>query len=422
RPDTQTLRAFLKQRVPDYMIPTAFMWLDSVPLTPNGKVSYGALPQPPVTHSENGTQPTSFVDGVERKLAAIWAELLELPTVGRDDNFFECGGHSLLAIRLFARIEATFGLKLPLTTLFKSPTIAELAAVLQVDEGETAVYDTLIPIQTGSNGKPPIFLVHGFGGGVVGYGELARLLGEDQAVFGLQAQGMDGAAAPHESIEAMAAHYVNSIREQQPYGPYLLGGYCYGGVVAYEVARQLRVAGDEIAMLGVFEGYAPLRPGEEGNWWGSPAHLLNFLRNIPYWFSEYRQLGSTQMLARVRRKARNQMKSFGKRMGTETAVEIRDILDDESEVPAAHRHVMEAQIRARKQYQPPAYDGPVALFRTKARSLFRAHDPQMGWQKLGKEGVDLRMIEGGHNNILERPYVTSLAQALRDVLDEGENN
>ena len=233
---------------------------------------------------------------------------------------------------------------------------------------------------------------------------------------------MDGESKPHESIEAMAAHYIRSIREQQPTGPYFLGGYCYGGVVAYEVARQLRVAGDEIQLLGIFEGYAPLSPEEQGTWWGSPAHLLNFLRNIPYWFAEYRQLGSAQMLARVRRKARNKMKSFGKQMGVENGVEIRDILDDESEVPEAHRHVMEAQIRARKHYQPPAYDGSVALFRTKARSLFRAHDPQMGWQKLGKRGVDLRMIEGGHNNILERPYVDSLARALRDVLEKAEEN
>ena len=163
RPEAHTLRAFLKQYVPEYMLPTNFVWLDSLPLTPNGKINYGALPQPSIAPSANGSKPAPMADDVEGKLATIWAELLEQPAVRRDDNFFELGGHSLLAIRLFARIEAEFGFKLPLTTLFTSPTVAELAMLLQVDDGgETAVYDTLVPIQLGSNGKPPIFLVHGF--------------------------------------------------------------------------------------------------------------------------------------------------------------------------------------------------------------------------------------------------------------------
>ena len=247
------LRAFLLERVPQTMIPSAFVVLPALPLTPNGKLDDAALPAPDLSREAGAAAP---VGDIEHRLARLWENVLGIERVGVHDDFFALGGHSLMAIRLFSQIEAEFGRKLPITLLFESPTIAHLAQALRAEQ--TADWSTLVPIQSGG-ARPPLFLVHGFGGGVVGYAELARGLGDDQPVYGLQAVGLDGRTPPHETVEEMAAHFVDVVRSQQSQGPYYLGGYCFGGIVAFEVARQLEAQGQPVALVAIFEGYAPAR-------------------------------------------------------------------------------------------------------------------------------------------------------------------
>ena len=189
------LRAYLRDKLPDYMLPAMYVMLEALPLTPSGKVDRRALPEPDACRLPWRRTTSHRVTSSNDNLATIWEEVLHVRPIGVRSNFFELGGHSLLAIELFAQIEKVFGKRPPLTTLFQSPTIEQLAHVLRA-EGWSDESATLIAIQPGGS-KPPFFCVHGFGGGVLDYGELARLLGPDQPFYGLQARGMDGVTPLH---------------------------------------------------------------------------------------------------------------------------------------------------------------------------------------------------------------------------------
>jgi amino acid adenylation domain-containing protein len=250
-PTTAELRARLKRQLPDYMIPAAFIQMPKLPLTPNGKVDLKALPAPPKIREGSSKMHVPPRDDVEANLCRIWAELLGRTQIGIDDNFFEAGGHSLLAARMFARLDRIQGRSLPLATLFQAPTVRELACLYRNDT-QPAVAAALVAINsTGS--LPPIFGVPGVGGNVLGFANLARNLGPQQPFFGLQSIGLDGSREPLETIEEMATQYLTEVRHIKPYGPYYFLGVCFGATVAFEMARQVREAGEEVAFLGLLD-------------------------------------------------------------------------------------------------------------------------------------------------------------------------
>ena len=416
----QSLRAFIDSQLPNYMIPHPIIFMNELPLTPNGKLDIEALPDPLEVINESTADTAVFPrTQLESELAKIWADVLGLKSVGVTDNFFEMGGHSLLAVSLFQKIEANLGKKLPFLTLFQCPTVAEMAQSFN-QLAEDSEWNSLVTMQSGNSEKTPFFYMHGLGGGVVDYGELTRLVGEDQPAYGILAQGVDGKSEPHKTIEAMAQNYIDIIRNVQPTGPYLLGGYCYGGVVAFEVARQFEAAGESVEFVAIFEGYAPLPHHEQERLWQNPKQIIHFLQNIPYWLHEFQQLGRDKMWTRALRKLRISRKRIQQKMGFETSIGVHDLIDDAAEVPALYQKLMAVQLSARRQYQAGPINGRVALFRTRARPLFRSHDPRMGWQKVAKGGVSVHMIAGEHFNILERPYVESLATTLRQEIDDLE--
>ena len=188
---------------------------------------------------------------LEQRLAQIWQEVLQIDRVGVDDEFFELGGHSLLALRLFTRIEQETGTQLPLSTLFEKTTIASLALMIDAERSGVS-WDCLIPIQPKGD-RPPVFLVHGIGGGVLGYRDLTNAFGDDRPFLGLQAAGQDGREAYDLTVKEMASRYIGAMRAFQPQGPYRIGGYCFGGVVAYEMACQLSGVGEKVSLLALFE-------------------------------------------------------------------------------------------------------------------------------------------------------------------------
>ena len=408
------LRIFLQQRCPGYMIPTAFVTLDEVPLTPNGKINYGHLPAPDRLDAQPAESCVAPRNELEQQLTAIWMDLLGRESISIHDNFFELGGHSLLAIRLFTQIEQTFDKKLPLATLFQAPTIGQLAYSIG-QATEDAGSDTLVTIQPGA-GRPPFFFVHGLGGGVVGYGELARLFGPEQPVYGLQAAGVDGVEEPDTAVEAMARRYIQAMWQVQPTGPYYIGGYCYGGVVAFEVARQLAAQGETVGLLAVLEGYAPLRGRHRDSMWRDPRLIGHFIRNLPYWFSNNLRLSRKAMVQRLRRKIRWQGKRIVRKFGWAVTVGPEDLYDDTSHIPAKQRQLIEKHIQAMSQYDPDIYPGTVTLFRVRSQSLSRTPDFAMGWNKLAAGGVDIKMVPGSHHNILEQPHVQVLATQLKESL------
>jgi fatty-acyl-CoA synthase len=354
----------------------------------------------------------------EQTLIRIWEALLQTSPITQRDNFFELGGDSLLAMRLLLEIEDSFQKTLPASALYHSPTVAELAAALE-GSGLPATWDILVPIQpvTPQSRRLIFFCVHGLGGGVLGYRTLARLLGQDQPFYGLQAQRLDGVSAAAASIEAMAARYIEVVQSVQPKGPYCLGGYCFGGVVAYEMGRQLEEAGEDVAFVGIFEGYAPASHAGRSSLWRNPQAAVRFLQNLPYWLQDYFRVGRVQMQAQTRRLAKRASKVMLRKLGFQVRLDVGELVANAASIPAMHRRVMEEHIRAMRAYVPRGYNGRLALFRVRAQFLSRTPDPEMGWGRLTSAEVDVHHIAGSHGSILEEPHVQVLAEKLKRCLE-----
>ncbi|MGA3164142.1 MAG: amino acid adenylation domain-containing protein [Verrucomicrobiota bacterium] len=249
------LRRFLKDKLPEYMVPAVVVLLEALPVTPNGKVDRRALPAPDRSRPELEKAFVAPRDDLELQLTHIWEEVLGVRPVGVRDNFFELGGHSLLAVRLFALIEKRLGKKLPLTAVFQGATVEHLAGLLR-QPATSGPQSSLVPLQPGGS-KRSLFLVHPAGGHVFPYIHLAQLLGSDQPCYGLQARGLENGQDPHSRIEDMAAWYIQALQTVQPTGPYLLGGWSMGGVVAFEMAQQLHSQGQQVALLALLDGRIP---------------------------------------------------------------------------------------------------------------------------------------------------------------------
>ena len=251
-PEGSDLLAHLKKELPDYMLPSAFVRLEKLPLTPNGKIDRKALPAP----EERIGIRDDFVaprDLLEQGLASAWSKVLKVKHVGLRDNFFELGGHSLAAVQLLSEVEKLTGRTLPLATLFQASTVEAFAEILRRD-GWTPSWASLVPIQPRGS-KCPLFLVHGAEGNVLLYRQLTRYLGSDQPVYGLQSQGLNGDGRFDETIHDMASRYIKEIVTVQPQGPYFLGGYCLGGIIAFEMAQQLSGMGEKVELVFLLDTY-----------------------------------------------------------------------------------------------------------------------------------------------------------------------
>nr|UTS84107.1 NRPS [Streptomyces sp.] len=255
--DAGELRAHLAQSLPDYMVPSAFVMLESLPLTANGKLDRRALPAPDFTTAVSTREPATEQ---EHLLCTLFAEVLGLERVGVDDNFFELGGHSLLATRLVSRIRSTLEVEVSIRALFENPTVSGLTQVLETHSTE-AVHGPLFPIRVQGTAAP-IFCVHPGAGFSWGYMEFAKHLTADHPIYGLEARGMDGKETFPGRIEEMAADYVDQIRKVQPDGPFHLLGWSFGGIVAHEMAIQLQAQGEEVALLTLMDAY-PAQDNEE---------------------------------------------------------------------------------------------------------------------------------------------------------------
>lgn len=248
---SRDLRHFLKDRLPEYMIPTAFVQLDMLPLTPNGKIDRHALPAPTTARDSDNDDyfpPTSML---HHQLIAIWQDLLYTQPIGITDNFFYLGGHSLLAARMVARIEQVCGRKLPLTTLFAGPTIAQIAEALQREEGPRP-RTPLVALQLGKSRRPFFFLHGDPTGGAFYCFQLARSLGAEHPFYVLEPYRFDDMPVPP-SMETMAAAHIEALRTVQAEGPYTIGGWCDGGLMAYEIAQQLQAQGQVVDLLLLIE-------------------------------------------------------------------------------------------------------------------------------------------------------------------------
>jgi len=414
------LRAFLQQKLPEYMVPNSFVMLESLPLTASGKLNRRALPAP----ERNGHDRQAERDGqvclapqtpLEKRLAVIWSELLEVKAIGVNDNFFELGGHSLLAVRLFAQIERRLGKRLPLATLFQAPTVAQLAAAIHKDW--TPPWSSLVEIQPGSaaGSKPPFFCVHALGGNVLEYYDLARHLGEDQPFYGLQSAGLDRSRPPHTRVEDMAAHYIRELRELQPEGPYFIGGRSLGGMVAFEMAQQLKAQGQAIGLLALLDtypsGYAKLFRNEAT----LRAALRRGLKRTKAHLANLRSLSVNEGLSYLIKKA----KFAPRKLKSQVWRRVYQWYENLGRpLPRMLKDVKEFNSLAVRNYVPRIYDGPVTLFWA-SEDLRTSIDLVEGWRALAGGGIEVHEIPGSHLDIVKEPHVGELASKLSACLESA---
>jgi aspartate racemase len=372
------LREYLKNQLPDYMVPSVFVMLDAMPTTPNGKVDRRSLPEP---KPEVIPQPTNGSDPLQAQVARIWQEVLGR-SVGLQDNFFEVGGHSLLAAKLMHRVGQTVGKTLPLAMLLEAPTIEQLSSALR-QNGWSRHWCSLVPIQT-QGSRAPFFCIHGVGGNVVGFRDLGAHMGPTHPFYGLQSRGLDGKHDNPVSIEEMAAHYLGEVRTVQPKGPYLLGGFSFGGLVAYEMSRQLLAQDEDVALLALFDTYP-------GNLKPMGSSLLKALKS------------PIRLMIEIPRFARRRARLFWRRIT----------------VPKTLREVFRANSRAANKYVLQPYQGKVTLFRASEKSLRSEADPHAAWHNLAKGGLEFQDIPGDHYGILVEPEVTYLSEKLKACIDQA---
>jgi aspartate racemase len=409
-PTVSELRSFLKLKLPEYMVPSAFMFLDALPVTVNGKIDRRALPVPDHSMPELEGAFVAPRTSTEEILVRIWAKLLGLKQIGIRDNFFDLGGHSLLAVRLFAEIEKEFNKYIPLSTLFQSATIEHLASVISQKSSSTA--SSLVAIQPNGT-KRPFFCVHEFFGDVLCYMNLARHMGQDQPFYALQAKGLDGVEEPFDDIKAMAAHYIEAIRTVQPRGPYALGGLCIGGLVAFEMAQQLREKGEDVAVVALLDSLA-VNSGYRKNtlaW-----KFLHFIKDLPSWLMGSTQLNRLQWIDLIQLKIRMAKISFSSGGARHQFIKEMGDLFHFSE---QHRKIARAQQRALREYTPQLYPGCLTLFRARMQPLLSSHHPDKGWSRLAGGGLKIKVVPGNHLAMLQEPHVKILAKELRACLERS---
>jgi aspartate racemase len=379
------LRHYGKELLPEYMLPADFVFLKSFPLTPNGKVDRRALPAPEPAEPAEREGFVAARDEFESRMVSLWEQVLGKKPIGVRDNFFELGGHSLLAVRLTSRIEKQFGKKLTITALLQAPTVETLVSLLR---DENCSWSPLVPLQTGGS-KPTFFFVHGLGGTVMRFHELALRMVPDQPFYCFQAQGMDGKLPCLDRIEDMAALYLEHLRGAQPHGPYFLGGYSFGGLVALEMARRLAETQEEVRALILVDTYLPVaRKGQSllGKFFG---------------------LSTEQKLAYLKKRSTRYARGIKRRI-------------DAISLPQSIKAVRKACAVAEKQYLPQVYGGRVVLFRAGEKALRGLDDPQEGWRNYAAGGVEVHEIDGDHGNILNEPQVKQLAAEIRARLEKAQ--
>ena len=418
QPASEELREHLRRALPEYMIPSGFVRLQSLPLTVSGKVDRKALPGPGEKESESRQTFVPINDDVEKRLAEIWQDILDRSRVGASDDFFELGGHSLLALRLIARVEIVFGKKIPVAAVFHARTVAQMAILLR-EKSQPANATSIVEIQS-QGSRPPLMLVHGAGGGMFwGYAALANHLGTDQPVYGFKSRGLDG-CAELASVEEIARQYVADLRAFQPRGPYYLGGYCFGGNVAYEMARELHAQGEKVALLALINCMPPNSSYDRIHF--SAAFCAKFLKNLIYWSNYVLHLKRGRRreflgwkLRAIRTKLLHKLRLSGK---APLDFNIEDFVDLTSQ-PEGRRSLWESHVHALFKHQPKPCAGRLTLFRTRGHTLLCSFDDTFGWSDLAAGGVTVRIVSGAHETIMDEPHVHSLADELRKCLDES---
>jgi thioesterase domain-containing protein len=396
------VRLALMSELPPYMVPSAFVVLDRLPLTPSGKVDRRALPPPGQSRQSRVDSRSDFVaprDRLERQLIRIWEKLLRRDSVGIDDDFFKLGGHSLLGARLFVEIERRLGKFLPVATLFQAPTVKQLAQVIRQEDRGSPAWTSLIELKR-SGSKAPFFWVHGDASNVL----LGHHLGPDRPLYGFLHQAADGEPARHVTVEDIASHYLEELRSVQGKGPYVLGGYSFGAVVAFEMAQRLRRAGHEVALLFLLFPGAPPGGTLSADERHRPRSRLGAVRSeVGRNLRELAQLGPRKKLARIIPGVKARLQA--------QAITVRVSVGLRLPPSVRSRYIRDIYFRAYRSYVPRPYPSPTLVVGEK-----ECPDEERYWRALLTGDVEMHWLPAGHYDVIAPPYLQAWAERLRDGL------
>jgi thioesterase domain-containing protein/acyl carrier protein len=404
-PTAGELRDYLKGKLPEYMVPSAFVILESLPRKAHGKVDRQALPVPEKSGAEAEAAYRAPRDEIERQLVLLLEQILGVEKVGLDDQFFALGGHSLLAVQVIEQIQEQFGQKLPVATLFRHPTVEDLASVLR-QQDMTAADSPLVAIQPHGS-QSPLFVIHPAEGNVLCYADLARQLGAAQPVYGFQARGLNEDPPPHTRIEDMAADYIQLLRTVQPKGPYFLGGWSTGGLIALEMGQQLLAQGDKVSLLALLDTHLP-SPDRKPSRVDPAQRMVEFAQKngLDLGLDDFLKLVPEEQLTRFLDRAR--------------AANVVPPGLGEVQIHRLQRRssrTFQAQVEAVQRYVACPYPGRITLFRcTDAqRQDTRDLDLKLGWDRLASE-VEVYTVPGTHESMIREPHVRVLGEQLAACL------
>lgn len=400
----EQLRGEIKNKLPAYMMPAHFVTLDLLPLTPNGKVDRKALPEPEISlKTKNASEILLQISSTEEALVDIWKEILHLNRIGIKDNFFELGGHSLIGVQLFIEIEKRLGVKLNLQSLFKAPTIEELAKIIDKEESSIE-WKPIVALQQAGT-RTPLFCIHMHNGNIYRWKVLQKYLPDDQPIYAIQPKGLDEKQKPHRNIEEMAKYYIEIMRTVQPKGPYNLLGLCFGGMVVFEMALQLQAMGEKVALAAMVNNYAPL---ENHSYYRLRKEFEGFMKmdlgaKINYAIQKNLSLGK-----KIKNKA---LTVFSK-----PSANIPDQKEKETEDIRIIHTLALINYNPQKQFEGDIFairaGGPI--------EDPEFYDDTLGWKRLVKGSVDIVQVEGSNNDTIieDDLYNSQLSLLLKNKLDE----
>lgn len=409
RPDEE-ITDHLRKTLPEYMIPSTFLWIDQFPLTANGKVDLKALPTPP-SQKQEVSQDHAVLNATEKQLIPLFAEVLNCSSIDTQSHFFKLGGHSLLAIKLFHKIQQTMNKKLPLATLFQAPTIRQLARVIDASE-ESVSHTSLVKIKEGRSDHP-IFILPGLGGHSLAFSHLAEALDLDRPIYGLELQGLDGQEQPHHQIEDMARYFLGLVQSVSKTGPYTLIGYSLGGQIAFEMACQLVEKARSLDALIILSATAP----------GHAKTSKNRLIHYAYRLGDFVRLPLSQKANYLSFKVNDIKNRIIRRSHQKKqAASCPEQAKFHHIVTRVSKQAMHAWHTYRPRYQ---YAGDVLLIRNTGMDSPLSQidaDSFSGWDRYVTGSIEKHDIPCGHVEILGDGYVDQLAAPVHQYLVQARQS
>ena len=397
------------RNLPDYMIPSLIIPIEDLPLTPNNKIDKKALAAKEITAVVSHTSNSKPENETQKILLEIWETLLGITGIGIDDNFFEIGGHSILAAQMLADFEKQTGKRIPLAEMFTAQTIRQLAGIVE-KETINLKWTPLVEIKKGESALAPLFLIHGAEGNVLLYRDLANRLNSNRTVYGLQAKGLDGKNSFNYTIEEMAEDYIRAIKSVQPSGPYHIGGYCMGGSVAYEIALRLTARGEQVANVFLLETYNACTLDHNHL---RKTRVKEKIENIKFHFDNVKSLSGKEKITFIKRKAETAMKRTGARINKLAAnIGLSNIGESAGHLSLTLRDIND---KAQMEYSPLKYKGKVVLLRPKI-SFATEPDPKFGWGDFVEGELKIYNLDNAPRGMLTEPFVKHTAQIIESEL------